>query len=296
MSIWGYLRKRALMVGVVSPRTSSPSKISVRGLEKSFDEKRVLGAIDLDIERGESFAIVGRSGEGKSVLLKCISGLLSIDSGEVLIDGELMTSSRSDLRSKIGIVFQGGALFDSLNIWQNVAFRLLQGGKSRVAARAQALRCLDAVELQASVSELSPSELSGGMRKRVAIARTIASEPEILFFDEPTSGLDPITTDLINDLILNCTRALGATAITITHDVGSVYKTADRAALLYGGEIVWRGSKREMSSSKNRYIQQFVQGKARGPMSKLSSSSSSSSARAGASTISGVDEKSAGIF
>ena len=266
MSFWRYLRSRALMVGGVSGRPTSPSKISVRGLSKSFDGKRVLHSLDLDIERGESFALVGRSGEGKSVLLKCISGLLGVDSGEILLDGELMTSSRMDLRSKIGIVFQGGALFDSLNVWQNVAFRLLQTGVPRETARARAMRSLAAVELQASVSTLSPSALSGGMRKRVAIARTIASEPEILFFDEPTSGLDPITTDLINDLILNCTKALGATAITITHDVGSVYKTADRVALLYGGAIVWQGSKREMSSSKNRYIQQFVQGKARGPM------------------------------
>ncbi len=266
MGVWRYLKRRGLTAGGVFAQSDAPSKISVRDLGKSFDEKLVLQTIDLDIERGESFAIIGRSGEGKSVLLKCISGLLAIDSGEILIDGEEMSVERDDLRSKIGIVFQGGALFDSLNVWQNVAFRLLQRGMSKRTAHAQALRCLDAVELQASVSQLSPSELSGGMRKRVSIARTIACEPEILFFDEPTSGLDPITTDLINDLIVNCTKALGATAITITHDVGSVYKTADRAALLFGGRIVWQGSKREMSSSKDRYIQQFVQGKAQGPM------------------------------
>ncbi len=266
MSILGYIRGRALRVGGVLPSMDAPSKISVRGLNKSFDDKSVLLAIDLDIERGESFAIVGRSGEGKSVLIKCIAGLLEPDCGEILIDGQALTVENLALRSKIGIVFQGGALFDSLNVWQNVAFRLLQQGMDKREARERALSCLDAVELPARVGDLEPSELSGGMRKRVSIARTMASEPDILFFDEPTSGLDPITTDLINDLILNCTKALGATAITITHDMGSVYKTADRAALLFGGKIVWQGSKQQMSKSKDPYVRQFVRGKAQGPM------------------------------
>ena len=267
--LWNKLRKNPFAAAVRSQET--PSKISVRGLNKSFEGKNVLKGIDLDIERGESMAIVGRSGEGKSVLIKCILGLLVPDSGEILIDGYSLASEEGEaLRSTIGIVFQGGALFDSMNVWQNVAFRLLQQGTGKREAKQRALQCLDSVELPARTAELDPSELSGGMRKRVAIARTMASEPEVLFFDEPTSGLDPITTDLINDLIVNCTKSLGATAITITHDMSSVYKTADRAALLFDGELVWQGSKRSMASSKDAYVRQFVQGKAQGPMTRTS--------------------------
>ncbi len=267
--LWKKLRKNPFAAAVSS--AEAPAKISVRGLDKSFEEKQVLTNIDLDIERGESMAIVGRSGEGKSVLIKCILGLLTPDRGEILIDGHSLDSDEGDaLRASIGIVFQGGALFDSMNVWQNVAFRLLQQGTAKRKAKQRALQCLNAVELPAKTAELDPSELSGGMRKRVAIARTMASDPDILFFDEPTSGLDPITTDLINELIVNCTKSLGATAVTITHDMSSVYKTADRAALLFDGRLVWQGSKRAMAGSKDAHVRQFVQGKAQGPMTRNS--------------------------
>ena len=269
--LWSKLRKNPFGIHAAVSSAETPAKISVRGLDKSFEGKPVLKGIDLEIERGESMAIVGRSGEGKSVLIKCILGLLIPDKGEILIDGHSLASEEGEaLRSTIGIVFQGGALFDSMNVWQNVAFRLLQQGTSKREASRRALQCLDAVELPARIAELDPSELSGGMRKRVAIARTMASEPDVLFFDEPTSGLDPITTDLINELIVNCTKSLGATAITITHDMSSVYKTADRAALLFDGRLVWQGSKRAMASSKDAYVRQFVQGKAQGPMTRAS--------------------------
>ena len=268
--LWSKLRKNPFGIYAAVSSEETPAKISVRGLDKSFEGKNVLRGIDLEIERGESMAIVGRSGEGKSVLIKCILGLLTPDDGEILIDGHSLASEEGEaLRSTIGIVFQGGALFDSMNVWQNVAFRLLQQGTSKREARQRALQCLDSVELPARTAELDPSELSGGMRKRVAIARTMASEPDVLFFDEPTSGLDPITTDLINELIVNCTKSLGATAITITHDMSSVYKTADRAALLFDGRLVWQGSKRAMAGSKDAYVRQFVQGKAQGPMTRL---------------------------
>ena len=269
---WNKLSKNPFGVHAALPSQETPAKISVRGLDKSFEEKKVLEGIDLEIERGESLAIVGRSGEGKSVLIKCILGLLTPDSGEILIDGHSLESEEGDaLRSTIGIVFQGGALFDSMNVWQNVAFRLLQQGVGKYEAKKRALQCLDSVELPARTAALDPSELSGGMRKRVAIARTMASEPDVLFFDEPTSGLDPITTDLINDLIVNCTKSLGATAITITHDMSSVYKTADRAALLFNSRLVWQGSKRAMASSKDPHVRQFVQGNAQGPMTRAGS-------------------------
>ncbi len=268
--LWSKLRKNPFGIYAAVSSEETPAKISVRGLDKSFEGKNVLQGIDLEIERGESMAIVGRSGEGKSVLVKCILGLLTPDRGEILIDGHSLASEEGEaLRSTIGIVFQGGALFDSMNVWQNVAFRLLQQGTGKREARQRALQCLDSVELPARTAELDPSELSGGMRKRVAIARTMASEPDVLFFDEPTSGLDPITTDLINELIVNCTKSLGATAITITHDMSSVYKTADRAALLFDGRLVWQGSKRAMAGSKDAYVRQFVQGKAQGPMTRL---------------------------
>ena len=270
-SLWSKLRKNPFGLHAAVSSEEIPAKISVRGLDKSFEGKNVLQGIDLEIERGESMAIVGRSGEGKSVLIKCILGLLTPDRGDILIDGYSLASEEGKaLRATIGIVFQGGALFDSMNVWQNVAFRLLQQGTGKREAKQRAMQCLDSVELPARTAELDPSELSGGMRKRVAIARTMASEPDVLFFDEPTSGLDPITTDLINELIVNCTKSLGATAITITHDMSSVYKTADRAALLFDGRFVWQGSKRAMAGSKDAYVRQFVQGKAQGPMTRAS--------------------------
>jgi phospholipid/cholesterol/gamma-HCH transport system ATP-binding protein len=246
-------------------------KISVRGLKKSFGPKRVLDGVDVDCASGESLVIIGGSGTGKSVLIKCILGLLRPDAGSIRIDGqETVAMSRADrepLMRKFGMLFQGGALFDSLPVWQNVAFGLVQGrGMARDEARRIALEKLAAVGLGPEVAVLSPAELSGGMQKRVALARAIAAEPEILFFDEPTTGLDPIMADVINDLIISCVRGLGATAVSITHDMVSARKIADRTAMLHNGRIVWRGPTAEIDSSGNAYVDQFVHGRAEGPI------------------------------
>jgi len=246
-------------------------KISVRGLKKSFGPKRVLDGLDVDCASGESLVIIGGSGTGKSVLIKCILGLLRPDAGSIRIDGqETVAMSRADrepLMRKFGMLFQGGALFDSLPVWQNVAFGLVQGrGMARDEARRIALEKLAAVGLGPEVAVLSPAELSGGMQKRVALARAIAAEPEILFFDEPTTGLDPIMADVINDLIISCVRGLGATAVSITHDMVSARKIADRTAMLHNGRIVWHGPTAEIDSSGNPYVDQFVHGRAEGPI------------------------------
>ena len=246
-------------------------KISVRGLKKSFGPKRVLDGIDIDCARGESLVIIGGSGTGKSVLIKCILGILRPDAGSIRIDGQetvrLSHAERELLMRKFGMLFQGGALFDSLPVWQNVAFGLIQGrGMTRDEARRIALEKLAAVGLGPEVGTLSPAELSGGMQKRVALARAIAAEPEILFFDEPTTGLDPIMADIINDLIINCVRQLGATAVSITHDMTSARKIADRIAMLHNGRIVWQGPTAEIDSSGNPYVDQFVHGRAEGPI------------------------------
>lgn len=249
----------------------APAKISVRGLKKSFGAKRVLDGVEIDCARGESLVIIGGSGIGKSVLIKCILGLLRPDAGSIRIDGEetvgLSRAERESLMLKFGMLFQGGALFDSLPVWQNVAFGLVQGrGMSRDEAHRIALEKLAAVGLGAEVATLSPAELSGGMQKRVALARAIAAEPEILFFDEPTTGLDPIMADVINDLIISCVRGLGATAVSITHDMVSARKIADRIAMLHNGGIVWHGPTAEIDSSGNPYVDQFVHGRAEGPI------------------------------
>ena len=249
----------------------APAKISVRGLKKSFGAKRVLDGVEIDCARGESLVIIGGSGIGKSVLIKCILGLLRPDAGSIRIDGEetvgLGRAERESLMLKFGMLFQGGALFDSLPVWQNVAFGLVQGrGMSRDEAHRIALEKLAAVGLGAEVATLSPAELSGGMQKRVALARAIAAEPEILFFDEPTTGLDPIMADVINDLIISCVRGLGATAVSITHDMVSARKIADRIAMLHNGGIVWHGPTAEIDSSGNPYVDQFVHGRAEGPI------------------------------
>jgi phospholipid/cholesterol/gamma-HCH transport system ATP-binding protein len=249
----------------------APPKISVRGLKKSFGPKRVLDGIDIDCARGESLVIIGGSGTGKSVLIKCILGVMRPDAGSIRIDGQetvgLSRAEREPLMRKFGMLFQGGALFDSLPVWQNVAFGLVQGrGMSRDEARRIALEKLASVGLGPEVGALSPAELSGGMQKRVALARAIAAEPEILFFDEPTTGLDPIMADVINDLIINCVRQLGATAISITHDMTSARKIADRIAMLHNGRIVWHGPTAEIDSSGNPYVDQFVHGRAEGPI------------------------------
>jgi phospholipid/cholesterol/gamma-HCH transport system ATP-binding protein len=248
-----------------------PTKIAVRGLKKSFGRKVVLDGIDLDIGEQESVVIIGGSGSGKSVLVKCILGLLEPDAGSITVDGTEVTGigarEREAVRRKFGMLFQGAALFDSLPVWENVAFGLVQGhGVDRRHAREIAIQKLGAVGLGPEVGELRPSELSGGMQKRVALARAIAAEPAIIVFDEPTTGLDPIMADVINELIVKCVRDLGATAVSITHDMASVRKIADQVAMIYKGRIIWSGSKAEIDGSGNPYVDQFIHGRAEGPI------------------------------
>jgi phospholipid/cholesterol/gamma-HCH transport system ATP-binding protein len=246
-------------------------KIQVRGLHKSFGAKRVLNGVDLDIGQAESVVVIGGSGSGKSVLIKNILGLLRPDKGSIMVDGEetagMGGSTRERVLRKFGMLFQGAALFDSLKVWENVAFGLIQGrGIDRDQARQVAIEKLAAVGLGAEVGELRPAELSGGMQKRVALARAIAAEPEILFFDEPTTGLDPIMADVINDLIVASVRRLGATALSITHDMASARKISDRIAMIYGGQIIWAGPTAQIDRSGNEYVDQFIHGRAEGPI------------------------------
>jgi phospholipid/cholesterol/gamma-HCH transport system ATP-binding protein len=250
---------------------SDAPKISVRGLRKSFGPKLVLDGIDLDIGMRESVVVIGGSGTGKSVMLKCILGLIEPDAGSIKIDGQevtnLSTGERETLMHKFGMLFQGGALFDSLPVWENVAFGLIMGrGTARAAAKKVALQKLAAVGLGPDVAELMPAELSGGMQKRVALARAIAAEPEIIFFDEPTTGLDPIMADVINELIVKCVKELGATAVSITHDMASTRKIADRVAMIYKGKIIWNGPKSQIDDSGNPHVDQFIHGRASGPI------------------------------
>jgi len=250
---------------------SDTPKISVRGLKKSFGSKIVLDGVDLDIGVGESVVVIGGSGSGKSVTVKCILGLMEPDAGSIKIDGQevmdLPRSHREALLQKFGMLFQGAALFDSLLVWENVAFGLIQGrGMERKLAKEIALKKLGAVGLGPEVGELRPAELSGGMQKRVALARAIAAEPEIIIFDEPTTGLDPIMGDVINDLIVKCVHDLGATAVSITHDMASAHKIADRIAMIYKGRIIWNGKVSEIDHSGNPYVDQFIHGRAEGPI------------------------------
>jgi phospholipid/cholesterol/gamma-HCH transport system ATP-binding protein len=243
----------------------------VRGLRKSFGRKQVLDGLEIDCASGESLVVIGGSGTGKSVLVKCILGLLHPEAGSIRIDGSetvgLPRRAREQLMQKFGMLFQGSALFDSLNVWENVAFGLIQGrGMERLAAREIALAKLAAVGLGPEVSLLRTAELSGGMQKRVALARAIAAEPEIVFFDEPTTGLDPIMADVINDLIVKCVREVGTTAVSITHDMVSARKIADRIAMLHQGRIVWHGPTSEIDHSGNPYVDQFIHGRADGPI------------------------------
>jgi phospholipid/cholesterol/gamma-HCH transport system ATP-binding protein len=246
-------------------------KIALKGLKKRFGPKVVLDGIDLEVATGESLVVIGGSGTGKSVLLKCIIGIIEPDEGAVLIDGEdtthLAGADRTQLMRKFGMLFQGSALFDSLKVWENVAFGLIQGrGVGRDEAKEIALKKLASVGLPPEVGELGPSELSGGMQNRVGLARAIAAEPEIIFFDEPTTGLDPIMGDVINDLIVECRRQLGATTLSITHDLASARKIADRVAMIHGGKIVWSGPVSQIDHSGNAYVDQFIHGRAEGPI------------------------------
>jgi len=246
-------------------------KISLRGVRKSFGEKTVLDGVDLDVGAAESLVVIGGSGTGKSVTLKCILGLLTPDAGSIKVDGEevigLNGAGRARVLRKFGMLFQGGALFDSLKVWENVAFGLIQGrGMGRRQAKDTALAKMAQVGLGPEVGELSPAELSGGMQKRVGLARAIATDPDVIFFDEPTTGLDPIMADVINDLIVNSVRTLGATALSITHDIASARKIADRVAMIHGGKIVWSGPVEELDTSGNEFVDQFINGRAEGPI------------------------------
>ena len=250
---------------------SETPKIRIRDLKKSFGPKVVLDGINLDVDVGESVVVIGGSGSGKSVLLKCIIGLMEADSGTIEIDGQnvvgLPRAEREVFMRKFGMLFQGGALFDSLPVWENVAFGLIAAEHmDRGAAHRIAIDKLAQVGLGDTVANLSPSELSGGMQKRVSLARAIATEPEIIFFDEPTTGLDPIMADVINDLIVKCTRELGATGLSITHDMASARKIADRIAMLYEGRIIWVGPVGEIDESGNDHVDQFINGRADGPI------------------------------
>jgi phospholipid/cholesterol/gamma-HCH transport system ATP-binding protein len=246
-------------------------KIQLSGVHKRFGSKVVLDGIDLSVNPGESLVIIGGSGTGKSVMLKSVLGLIKPDKGSIKVDGQETTrmgsSAREAVNRKFGMLFQGAALFDSLKVWENVAFALIQGrGMSRTKAKDIALQKLAKVGLGPEVGELSPSELSGGMQKRVGLARAIAAEPEIIFFDEPTTGLDPIMSDVINDLIVACTRDLGATTVSITHDMQSARKIATHVAMLHGGRIIWTGPISEIDRSGSAHVEQFIHGRAEGPI------------------------------
>jgi phospholipid/cholesterol/gamma-HCH transport system ATP-binding protein len=245
----------------------SENKIEIRNLYKAFGRKQVLNGVDLDVKKGESLVVIGGSGTGKSVLIKCIQGLLVPDKGSIKIDGEETVETSKNIHQKMGMLFQGAALFDSLSVWENVAFVPLQHSKiSRKEAKNEAIKVLKQVGLAADVADLSPAELSGGMQKRVGLARAIITRPEIIFFDEPTTGLDPIMADVINDLIIESAKGLGATTLTITHDMASARKIADRIAMLYQGRIIWIGTVAEMEESDNPYLRQFITGNSQGPI------------------------------
>jgi phospholipid/cholesterol/gamma-HCH transport system ATP-binding protein len=246
-------------------------KIRLRGLAKSFGPKVVLDGVDLDIRAGHSMVILGGSGSGKSVTLKCILGLIRPDAGVIEIDGRdvstLTRRQREELNDRIGMLFQNGALFDSLPVWENVCFKLLaQRRITRRAARDKAAEVLAQVGLAASVGDLSPAELSGGMQKRVGLARAIAAEPDIIFFDEPTTGLDPIMGAVIDGLIVDCVRRLGATAVSITHDMASARRIGDDAAMIHKGRIVWTGAAATLGETGNPMVDQFARGEREGPI------------------------------
>ena len=245
--------------------------LKLDGVEKSFGTKQVLRGVDLEVARGQSLVVIGGSGSGKSVMLKNALGLMTPDKGRIIFDGEDVTKgtgkAREAMRARIGMLFQSGALFDSLTVWENVAFRLINTpGAKRKDARERAIETLKKVRLGSDVAGLYPAEISGGMQKRVSLARSIISEPDLIFFDEPTTGLDPITADAINDLIVEMVRGLGAAAVSITHDMASARKIADEIAMLFEGKIIWRGKAADVMNSGNPYVDQFVHGRADGPI------------------------------
>ena len=245
--------------------------IILQDLRKSFGPKHVLNGINLSVPKGHSLVVIGGSGTGKSVMLKCILGILRADAGSIKVGGEevvgLKGPARDEYLRRFGMLFQGGALFDSLRVWENVAFGPIQSdGMAPVQAREVAIAKLGAVGLGPEIGDLFPSELSGGMQKRVALARAIAREPEIIFFDEPTTGLDPIMADVINDLIVKCVSDLGATAVSITHDMASARKIGHRIGMLHEGKLIWQGPVADIDRSGNAYVDQFIHGRAEGPI------------------------------
>jgi len=243
--------------------------ITLENVHKSFGSNAVLRGVNLSIPRGKSIVIIGGSGTGKSVALKCVLGLIRPDSGKITVDGQdVRTAEREAFLARFGMLFQGGALFDSMPVWQNVAFRLLRGSLKRPKSEARdiAIEKLRRVGLKPDVADKFPGELSGGMQKRVGLARAIAAEPEIIFFDEPTTGLDPIMSGVINDLIREIVVEMGATAMTITHDMTSVRAIADDVAMLHEGVIKWTGPVADMDRSGDPYLDQFIHGRATGPI------------------------------
>jgi phospholipid/cholesterol/gamma-HCH transport system ATP-binding protein len=245
--------------------------IELSNVTKSFGPKHVLNGVTLSVPKGHSLVVIGGSGTGKSVMLKCILGLLQPDTGSIRIAGEEVVGLRGKARdaylSRFGMLFQGAALFDSLPVWENVAFGLIQGRHmARAKARDIAMDKLGQVGLGPEVGNLYPAELSGGMQKRVGLARAIAADPEIIFFDEPTTGLDPIMADVINNLIVDCVKRLGATTVSITHDMASARKIADDIAMIFKGEIIWQGPAKTIDHSGNPYVDQFIHGRAEGPI------------------------------
>ncbi|MDR7124947.1 ATP-binding cassette domain-containing protein [Pseudotabrizicola sp. 4114] len=246
--------------------------ITLSDVRKSFGPNHVLRGVNLTIPTAKSMVIIGGSGTGKSVLLKSVLGLVTPDSGTIALDGQdVRRAERDAFLARFGMLFQGGALFDSLRVWENVAFRLMRGAARRPKdeARAIALEKLRRVGLGPQVADLYPAELSGGMQKRVGLARAIAAEPEIIFFDEPTTGLDPIMAGVINDLIREIVVEMGATAMTITHDMSSVRAIADEVAMLHEGTIKWTGPVAEMDDCPDPYVQQFIHGRATGPINAI---------------------------
>ena len=246
-------------------------KVELRGVKKRFGEKVVLDGVDLTLSAGESLVVIGGSGTGKSVMIKSVLGILQPDEGQIFVDGEEVTHLRGRARDamlrKFGMLFQAAALFDSLPVWENVAFGLIQGrGMGRRQAREIAIEKLGKVGLGPEVAKLWPAELSGGMQKRVGLARAIAADPDIIFFDEPTTGLDPIMADVINDLIVSTVDDLGVSTLSITHDMASARKIADRIAMIYKGKIIWHGPTDQIDSSGNDYVDQFIHGRATGPI------------------------------
>jgi len=250
---------------------NEPYKIELQDVHKSFGSKKVLNGVNLTVPKGSSLVIIGGSGTGKSVTIKCILGLMRPEKGKIFIDGEDVTRAagrkREEINAQVGMLFQGSALFDSLRVWENVAFKPMRTQNvGRRAAKELAVQKLAKVGLGPEVGELFPAELSGGMQKRVGLARAIATDPEIIFFDEPTTGLDPIMADVINDLIVNAVKDLGATTLSITHDMVSARKIADYIAMIHMGQIIWHGPVSEIDHSGNAYVEQFIHGKAEGPI------------------------------